>query len=191
LTIVKNFTVCTFILGSSLLANTTMCFKENHPSISTIEDTPLDGGECQGKYSINDMKKKAWIISDIKINGNNYIYIFKTKNNPSNIDDTLEQLEAKNKAKEALKIEKEKEELIAQSKKLYINQCENCHGEKGEIKQGYSILKDLSINDMKEAIKNYKSGIGDKASSVYGPIHINFLDNKTIEGIKAYLDTIQ
>jgi len=192
LNIIKKFTIYTSILlGSSLLANTTMCFKENHPSISTIENTPLDGGECQGKYSVNDMKKKAWIVSDIKINGNSYIYIFKTSNNQQNLDENiLEQLEARKEEKEALKIEQEKKELIKQAQKLYINQCQTCHGKKGEIKQGNSVLKDLSIDDMKEAAKDYKSGVGEKAHSVYGPIHINFLDKKSIEGIKAYLDTI-
>jgi len=192
LIIIKKLIIYIFIfLGSSLLANTTMCFKENHSSISTIENTPLDGGECQGKYSVNDMKKKAWIISDIKINGNNYIYIFKTSNNKQDLNENiLEQLEARKKAEETLKIEKEKEELIAQAQKLYINQCQTCHGKKGEIKQGNSILKDLSIDDMKEAAKDYKTGVGEKAHSVYAPIHINFLDKKTIESIKAYLDAI-
>jgi len=192
LIITKKLIIYIFIfLGSSILANTTMCFKENHPSISTIENTPLDGGECQGKYSLNDMKKKAWIVSDIKISGNNYIYIFKTSNNQQNLDENiLEQLEARKEAKEALKIEQEKKELISQAQKLYINQCQTCHGKKGEIKQGNSILKDLSIDDMKEAAKDYKSGVGEKAYSVYAPIHINFLDKKSIESIKAYLDTI-
>jgi len=192
LIIIKKLIIYILIfLGSSLLANTTMCFKENHPSISTIENTPLDGGECQGKYSVNDMKKKAWIVRDIKISGNNYIYIFKSSNNQQNLDENiLEQLEARKKVKKALEIEQEKKELIEQAKKLYINQCETCHGKKGEIKQGNSILKDLSIENMQEAAKDYKSGVEEKAHSVYGPIHINFLDKKSIEGIKAYLDAI-
>ena len=36
-----------------------MCFKENHKSMSTIENTPLDGGICAGKYTVNDMKTKG------------------------------------------------------------------------------------------------------------------------------------
>lgn len=44
---------------------------------------------------------------------------------------------------------------------------------------------------MEEALKDYKLGVGEKASSVYGPSHINFLNDKTIKGIKAYLDSIQ
>ena len=48
---------CALLCGASLLADTTMCFKENHPSMATIETVPLNGGACGGKYSINDMKK--------------------------------------------------------------------------------------------------------------------------------------
>jgi hypothetical protein len=44
---------------------------------------------------------------------------------------------------------------------------------------------------MEEALKDYKLGVGEKASSVYAPSHINFLNDKTIKGIKAYLDSIQ
>ena len=68
--------------STSLLAETTMCFKENHKSMTTIESTPLDGGICNSKFSINDMKAKGWSVDDIKIsqtaNGMNFIYILKT-----------------------------------------------------------------------------------------------------------------
>jgi hypothetical protein len=53
--------------STSLLADTTMCFKENHKSMTTIESTPLDGGVCNGKFSVNDMKAKGWNVDDIKI----------------------------------------------------------------------------------------------------------------------------
>ena len=56
------------LLGStSLLADTTMCFKENHQSMATIENTPLDGGICAGKNTVNQMKAKGWSVDDIKI----------------------------------------------------------------------------------------------------------------------------
>ena len=57
-----------------------MCFKEN-ASMTTIESTPLNGGACNGKYTVNDMKAKGWSVDDIKIsqtaNGMNFIYILK------------------------------------------------------------------------------------------------------------------
>ncbi len=69
------------ITATSLLAQTTMCFKENHPSMTTIESTPLNGGLCSSSKSIQDMKKEGWSVEDIKIeksaNGNNYIYVLK------------------------------------------------------------------------------------------------------------------
>ena len=66
--------------STSIFAETTMCFKEN-ASMSTIENTPLDGGVCNGKLSVNDMKAKGWSVDDIKISqsqtGMNFIYILK------------------------------------------------------------------------------------------------------------------
>ena len=112
------------LLGStSLLADTTMCFKENHKSMSTIENTPLDGGICAGKYTVNDMKTKGWSVDDIKIsqtaNGMNFIYILKNgstvavqssqfSGNQAQMEaNILAKLEAKKEAEEKAKVEKE------------------------------------------------------------------------------------
>ena len=196
------------ILCGSLLADTTMCFKENHQSIATIESTALNGAACEGKYSINDMKKKGWVVDDIKItqtsNGASYIYILKTKDHtnkfaavaPSGISqeqmeaNILAKLEAKKEQEEALRVEKEQENLKEQAQLLYVNQCQSCHGAKGEIRKGDSRLRDLSQAQMENALKEYVLGIGEKGSSIYAPTHINFLDNNNIKGIKAYLDTV-
>lgn len=66
------------ILLSMTLANakTTVCFKKNWSSPSTIETAVLDGGACAGKYSINQMKEMGWNILDIKIDSeqNNLSY---------------------------------------------------------------------------------------------------------------------
>ena len=51
--------------STSLLAETTMCFKEN-ASMTTIESTPLNGGACNGKYTVNDMKAKGWSVEILK-----------------------------------------------------------------------------------------------------------------------------
>ena len=131
------------LLGStSLLADTTMCFKENHKSMSTIENTPLDGGICAGKYTVNDMKTKGWNVDDIKIsqttNGMSFIYILKTatavtNNSSSNFTGSQAQMEAniiaklekKKEVEEKAKVEKELEEAKNDAKEIYINKCQN------------------------------------------------------------------
>lgn len=198
-------------LATSSFASTTMCFKESHSSMTTIESIALDGGECAGKYSINDMKAKGWSVDDIKISqtpkGMNFIYILKSPNHSkiapmaaaggaaisqeqmeANI---MAKLEAKKVAEEKAKVEQEIKEAKIDAQGIYTNQCQNCHGVKGEVRKGNSRLNELTTEQMEEALKDYKLGVGEKASSVYAPSHINFLNDKTIKGIKAYLDSIQ
>ena len=66
------------ILLSITIANakTTVCFKKNWSSPSTIETAALDGGACEGKYSLIQMKEMGWNILDIKIDSeqNNLSY---------------------------------------------------------------------------------------------------------------------
>ena len=46
-----------------------------------VIESPLNGGLCGGKFSVNDMKSKGWSVDDIKISqtptGMNFIYILK------------------------------------------------------------------------------------------------------------------
>lgn len=65
------------IIGSSLLlsatlasAETTVCYKDKWNTPSTIETTKLDGGLCEGKFSVKDMEEKGWRVLDIKIESN-------------------------------------------------------------------------------------------------------------------------
>lgn len=66
------------ILLSLTIANakTTVCFKKNWSSPSTIENAVLDGGACASKYSLAQMKEMGWSILDIKIDSeqNNLSY---------------------------------------------------------------------------------------------------------------------
>ncbi len=104
----------------------------------------------------------------------------------------LAKLEAKQEAEEQAAIEKANETMLADAKVLYINQCQSCHGEKGDKTKGNSKLKNISQKDMEQALRDYELGISEeKRSSIYGPAHINFLNNSSIKGIKAYLDSIQ
>lgn len=202
------------LLGStSLMAQTSMCFIENHSSMSTVESTPLNGGACAGKYSINDMKAKGWSVDDIKISqtpsGMNFIYVLKSADHgkvapvavgiASNTSVNQEQLEAnimakleaKKVAEEKVKVEEELKVAKIDSQAIYVNKCQSCHGEKGEtVKSGFKALRTLSTSDMEEALKDYALGRENKSSSVYGPVHVNNLNEKTIKGIKAYLDSI-
>lgn len=195
------------LLGTtSIFAETTMCFKEN-ASMSTIEITPLDGGVCNGKFSVNDMKAKGWSVEDIKISqsstGMNFIYILKTASAPVQSSqfvgnqaqmeaNILAKLEAKKEAEEKAKVEKELKDAAVIAKELYTNKCQTCHGANGE-KRAYNAarpLKDLSLEDMEESIRNYKVGkVSSMTASVMAP-YANFIDYKEIKGIHAYLQSI-
>lgn len=195
------------ILGStSLLADTTMCFKENHQSMATIENTPLDGGACAGKNTVNQMKAKGWSVDDIKISqtatGMSFIYILKTSTIPTTTSFTGNQ--AQMEANIIAKLEKKKEEEIKakeaqeiqeatiDGEKTYVNKCQTCHGVNGE-KSAYNTsrpLKDLSLEDMNQSIKNYKNGNIDSPNAVLMAPYANYLDTKTIKGIHGYLNKI-
>ena len=189
--------------STSIFAETTMCFKEN-ASMSTIEKTPLDGGVCNGKFSVNDMKAKGWSVDDIKISqsstGMNFIYILKIASAPVQSSqfvgnqaqmeaNILAKLEAKKEAEEKAKVEKELKDTAVLAKELYTNKCQTCHGAKGEV-SAYNTarpLKDLSVEDMQESIKNYKVGKVDSMNANIMAPYANFIDYKEIKGIHAYL----
>jgi len=75
--------VSTCLLSNLAFAQDTTCYKNGVEKPSLIEDVTLDGGICNGKLSLNDMKNSGWDILDIKINSSqnkfNYTYFF-TKN---------------------------------------------------------------------------------------------------------------
>lgn len=192
------------LLGTtSILADTTMCFKENHSSMSTIENIPLNGGACAGKFSVNDMKKQGWAVDDIKISqtptGMNFIYILKTPTaqqfgttqfvgNQAQMEaNILAKLEQKKQAEEKAKIEKEVQEAKVDAQKIYVNQCQTCHGAKGEVVKAGVALNSLSVEDMQSSLKDYELGRNGKESSLNAAIHTSNLNSKTIKGIYAYL----
>lgn len=197
------------LLGStSLLADTTMCFKENHQSMATIENTPLDGGICAGKNTVNQMKAKGWSVDDIKISqtatGMSFIYILKTATtipttttnftgNQAQMEaNILAKLEKKKEAEEKAKVEQELKDSADIAKELYTSKCQTCHGVNGE-KSAYNTarpLKDLSVEDMTESIKNYKIGKSDSMNANIMAPYANFIDYKEIKGINAYLKSI-
>ena len=194
--------------ASSIFADTTMCFKENHQSMSTIETTPLDGGLCAGKNTIADMKAKGWNVDDIKIsqttNGMNFIYILKTpvsqavssSNFSGNQADMeariLEKLEKKKEAeKKAIEV-KAIQDAAINGEKTYVNKCQSCHGTNGE-KNAYNTsrpLKDLSIEDMTVSIRDYKLGNKNSGNAVIMTPYANYVNENDIKGIYSYLQKI-
>ena len=195
--------------STSIFADTTMCFKENHQSMSTIENTPLDGGICAGKNTIADMKAKGWLVDDIKIsqsaNGMNFIYVLKTpvsqmasqSNFSGNQADMeariLEKLEKKKEAEKAAEEIQIKKDLSVDGKNIYVNKCQSCHGEKGESTiGGYSrALNTLSSEDMRDSISGYTNGTYDRGrASVMRPI-TSTLTHVTLDKVSAYLESIK
>ena len=207
----KKAILSTILLLSStaILADTTMCFKENHKSMATIENTPLDGGICNSKFTVNDMKAKGWSVDDIKIsqtaNGMSFIYVLKTASTATSSSSSnfvgnqaqmeaniMAKLEKKKEVEEKAKVEQEIKESATIAKELYTAKCQTCHGVNGE-KSAYNTarpLKDLSVEDMQESIKNYKIGKADSMNANIMAPYANFIDYKEIKGIHAYLQSI-
>ena len=194
--------------ASSIFADTTMCFKENHQSMSTIETTPLDGGLCAGKNTITDMKAKGWNVDDIKIsntpNGMNFIYILKTPVSQAVSSSNFSGNQADMEARIMDKLEKKKEaekkaievkaiqDAAINGEKTYVNKCQSCHGTNGE-KNAYNTsrpLKDLSIEDMTVSIRDYKLGNKTSGNAIIMTPYANYVNENDIKGIYSYLKKI-
>ena len=73
----------------------------------------------------------------------------------------MAKLEKKKVEEEKAKVEKELKDASIDDEKIYTSKCQNCHGVTGE-KSAYNSarpLKDLSLEDMQESIKDYKRDI--------------------------------
>jgi len=209
----KNLLIPAAIISTlyiSANAQTTMCFKKSHQDVTTIEDVKLNGGDCNGAYSLNEMKKDGWKTNDIKITTNqdgssNFVYILKKGENLTNFSNynsefSQEELEQrimkriidKKKADQKVAEEKRKIESIANGKNLYSS-CVSCHGEKGE-KSAYNVskpLNSLSVDEMDVIIGSYTrdSSYGYGYQMVMQQYAYSLTENK-IKDIKAYLDSV-
>ena len=196
-------TLASALFTTLAFSQTTMCFKENHTNLTTLETVKLDGGECQSKLSLTDMKANGWEVDDIKINNNNYIYILKkgsvsTTVNSSNIN--MEDLEAKVLAKMEAKqkVEKEQKEKIqkeknaSNGKNLYINKCQNCHGAKGELKPGFSsIIANLSKEDFEYSIDGYRNSTYNKGTSIQMTAYALAISDEDVNNIYDYIQSVK
>lgn len=205
------------IISASILLNvtilfsqTTMCYKQNHTSMATIEDTKLNGGECSGNKSLNDMKNEGWNVEDIKITqkDNTYDFIYILKNNSlnssfSNSEKNLSQKELEKKIIKKLEAKKKDEKkqkelekkllLKAKGEKLYKSKCSSCHGQKGEKKASNQtlILKDMPLEDIKFAISQYTNSYdyGKGKQYIMKPYATNTNSNE-LNMIYAYLRSV-
>ncbi|WP_428026300.1 c-type cytochrome [Arcobacter sp.] len=192
----------TALTTMSLFAQTTMCFKENHKSMSTIEKTKLDGGLCSGEKSPSKMKEEGWNVNDIKItetkNGYNYIYVFKKNENVSNFDiDKLEKqiiarLEDKDKEAKRQAIVKRNYAMSISGKQRYIAKCQRCHGEKGEIESSGTSrpIKDLSLDDFIMTMRDYNLGTYNRGQAFVMMPFATISSTDDIKNIYVYLQSI-
>lgn len=193
------FTVLTTM---SLYAQTTMCFKENHKSMSTIDNTKLDGGLCAGEKSSLEMKNEGWSVDDIKVtdtkNGYNYIYVFKKEEKVSNFDiDKLEKqimnrLEDKEEAAKKEAIIKKNYAMSVSGKQRYIAKCQTCHGEKGEAEaRGTSRpLRDLSLDDFTMAMRDYNLGTYNRGQAFIMMPYATITNQDDLKNIYVYLKSV-
>lgn len=64
-----------FFIYLNLSAQITICYKENLTDTENIEDIKLDGGECKGIYSLNEMQSKGWKINDSFVSNESNKYV--------------------------------------------------------------------------------------------------------------------
>ena len=187
------------LLSSLAFSQTTMCFKKNHSDFTTLETTKLDGGACASEKSLQDMKKDGWKTDDIKIDGNNYIYILKKDEiNTQNVNmakleaQILKRLEQKEEIANQTAILEKKARMSVSGKKMYENKCQNCHGEKGEALPGNSrALNELNLFDFKTAIRDYNNGSGyDRGTAFQMLAYANLMNEKDINNVYLYLEAI-
>ena len=187
----------------TLNAQTTMCFKENHPSMTTIETVTLDGGVCSSQKNVQDMKNDGWSVDDIKIEksstGNNYIYIFKKNEMSISAFDEkkleqkiLQKLETRKKEEqEANKIRIYKRKSVS-GKKLYIKKCQKCHGTNGEEEYSTSrAINELSFYDFKTTLRDYDLGQYDRGQAFVMYPFANGINSKDIKNIYIYLQSLK
>lgn len=188
---------------TSLFAQTTMCFKENHPSMTTIETITLDGGLCSSSKSVQDMKNEGWSVDDIKIekssSGNNYIYIFKKNEQTiSSLDEEkfeqriLQRLETRKKEELQAKKKEINLRMAKDGKALYIKKCQSCHGEKAKKLYGPSrALIDLNFFDFKTTIRDYELGEYDRGQAFVMKPYANLMSSRDVKNVYSYIKSLK
>lgn len=196
-------TLCV-LLSSYTFANaqTTMCFKQGHQDLRTIENAKLDGGECASLKSSSDMKKLGWVIEDIKMTpsslGTDFIYVFKKQTSNENMSEEalMDKLYLRIENEKIAKEEAAKEALfsanIKAGEKLFVSKCVICHGAKGELKaKGVSRpINSLNNNEFTESIRNYNVGNTDSVMAIIMKPYANMMDYNDVKNVYTYLKSI-
>lgn len=201
MTSLSKILISTSIITSSLLAQTTMCFKKDVQDLTSIENIKLNGGECKSAYSLNDMKKDGWEVSDIKINNNDYIYILKKgavlswNGSSTDMDALEEKLLKKMEEKRKEEIKKKKIEatlaIINNGKAYYEKKCQSCHGINGEEEPGFSVkIKDLTKDQFLEAMDGYRLGSYNKGSADQMKAYALTSSQEDTKNVYEYLNSI-
>jgi cytochrome c553 len=190
---------CTILFGQS-----TMCYKENHTSPSTIETIKLDGGECKSEKSVTDMKKDGWTISNISMNagnsGMNYMYVFskgKAKASMMMGSFSKEELRAEMRAlakEEQVAIEKARvEEEAKKGESIYKNACTKCHGQNAELKAyGKGVaLNTMSAKDIQRSLEDYALGEQKYGLGIIMAPYANALQHDEAKVVAEYIQTLK
>jgi cytochrome c553 len=183
-------------------SQTTMCFTKDVKDITALEDIKLNGGECKSAYSLNDMKKDGWEVSDIKINNNDYIYILKKGSAISWTESSTDMEELERKVLEKLvkkqKEEKVKQELIAKAnraeegKSIYINKCQSCHGVNATEEPSFSRnISTLSEDEFKYTMSGYRNGSHDRGSASIMRPYAFAISNNDMVKVYEYIQSLK
>jgi mono/diheme cytochrome c family protein len=178
-----------------------MCFKKDVQDLTSIENIKLNGGECKSAYSLNDMKKDGWEVSDIKINNNDYIYILKKgavlswNGSSTDMDALEEKLLKKMEEKRKEEIKKKKIEatlaIINNGKAYYEKKCQSCHGINGEEEPGFAVkIKDLTKDQFLEAMDGYRLGSYNKGSADQMKAYALTSSQEDTKNVYEYLNSI-
>ena len=191
---------------SLLSAETTMCFKKNHFDPTTIETIPLQGGKCEGVFSVKDMKEQGYTVSDIKISdgesGLNYIYVFQKEDmlnsaiingRPMGKEELRSYLKEINREEQMKKLKEEKEGNIKEGKAFYEAHCVECHGQKGEL-NAYGTskpLKNMTFEQMSRAINDYEYNDRMGSNAFVMKQYVGIITDDRLKNISAYLKNIK
>ena len=194
-----------FLIASSALllnAASTMCYKKNHFDPDTIETVPMQGGKCEGIFSIEKMKELGYTVKDIKItdgeSGLNYMYILEKEQGESAFVNgksmTKDDLKAYiNELKQEEEVEKEKEKVRANielGKSIYESTCSRCHGDGTTSAYGTARpLIELSEDDIIMAFREYQLQEKDNGMAIVMKPYVSRYNQKDLKAISAYIDT--
>ena len=152
----------TCLLSSNLLAQETVCFKNSVDKPSSVESLPLDGGVCNGKISLNEMKTNGWEILDIKIVPDNskfnYTYYLIKNENKNSVEESSVKVEKSSKENLSFKPMGVKIENM-QDNKTTINVGNLAIGQSGIVVHIYDQDKRLIVSNAKVISSNNNSSV--------------------------------